>query len=132
VSKPLNQYQFRTHPIGSNPAFPDSAPDTWRTDIVEVGPVRSKDYPQGGRRVGFMEWEKPEGNTPSTQIWNVEVDPAHRRRGLATEALRHSQRVAKNSRGLIPMPVHADDRTTEGDVWARSTGDWVPENQWGK
>lgn len=68
-----------------------------------------------------MEWEKSEG--APTEIWNIEVDPEHQRRGLATEALRHSQRVARASGGRVPMPIHASDRTEEGDAWARSTGD---------
>lgn len=124
----LSEYQFRTHPIGSNPVSPHSFPDVWRTDIIERGPVRHTQLPQGGRRVGFLEWDKTDNG--SSEIWNIEVDPAHQRKGLATEALRHSQRVAQASRGVIPVPRHSENRTPEGDLWARSTGDPFPKNKW--
>jgi ribosomal protein S18 acetylase RimI-like enzyme len=121
----LNEYQFRTHPIGEDPSGIDSTPDTWRTDIIKKGPVVWPDMPQGGRRVGHLTWEK---GFPTGQILVVEVAPEHQRRGLATEALRHSQRIARASGGRITIPVHASDRTHEGDAWAQSTGDYVPPN----
>lgn len=129
MSKPLNEYQFRTHPIGSDPLSPDSTPDKWRTDIVQNIPVRSTDLPQGGRRVGFIEWDRAEGGEPGTEIWDVRVDEEHQRQGLATEALRHSQRVAQASRGAIPMPLHSPDRTEDGEAWARSLGDPLPRRR---
>lgn len=102
----------------------------WRTDIVEVGPVKYRDLPQGGRRIGFVEWEKPEDGGISSQITEIKVDPAHQRRGLATAAFRHSQEVARSSGGRIPEPLHSSWRTPEGDAWARSTGDPVPPNNY--
>lgn len=126
MPKPLNKYQFRTHPLGEDPHGIESTPDTWRTDIIVPGPVKYPNMSQGGRRVGHLTWEKTD--SPSSEILVVEVDPEHRRRGLATEALRHSQRIAAASGGRIPMPTHASDRTPEGDAWAKSTGDPVPEN----
>jgi ribosomal protein S18 acetylase RimI-like enzyme len=128
----LNNYQFRTHPIGSNPDIPESTPDTWRTDIVDMSrrindkPLHGSPLPQGGRRVGFIEWEKSEGSESATEILEIEVSPEHRRKGLATAALRHSQTVARASKGAIPMPRHSPQRTPEGDAWAKSTGDTLP------
>lgn len=130
MPKPLNKYQFRTHPLGAHPALPDSMPNMWRTDIVEVGPVKDRSIPQGGRRVGFLEWEQPENKRTFSQITEVKVDPDHQRQGLATEALRHAQRVARASGGRIPEPLHSSWRTPEGDAWARSTGDYVPPNEY--
>lgn len=123
----LNNYQFRTHPIGSNPDLPESTPDTWRTDIVDTSQsIDASGLPQGGRRVGFMEWEKSEGSDSATEILEIEVSPEHRRKGLATAALKHSQTVARASRGAIPIPSHSPSRTPEGDAWAKSTGDTLP------
>lgn len=121
----LNEYQFRTHPVGFDPTHPDYKPDTWVTDIVHVGPVIDTSLPQGGRRVGFLEWEKTNG-APASEILMVEVDPEHRRKGLATEAYRRSQEVALASEGRIPIPIHSSWRTDEGDAWAKSIGDRLP------
>ena len=93
---------------------------------IDDKPLHGSSLPQGGRRVGFMEWEKSEGFEPSTEISEIEVDPDHRRKGLATAALRHSQGVARASKGVIPLPSHSPNRTPEGDAWARSTGDPLP------
>jgi ribosomal protein S18 acetylase RimI-like enzyme len=129
----LNEYQFRTHPIGATSLFPESEPGTWRTDIILRGPVKDTSYPQGGRRVGYLEWESDTDVTPlrrpsNSPIVMVEVDEEHQRKGLATAALRHSQAIAKASGGRIPFPEHSGDRTPEGDAWAHSTGDPVPRN----
>ena len=115
----LNSYQFRTHPIGDDPSFPESIPNTWRTDIIRVGPVRNLDYPQGGRRVGSLSWEAGDG--PSGEILDVEVGSDLRRQGLATAALRHSQAVAEASKGRIPVPRHSDMLTPDGAAWSRAT-----------
>ena len=88
--------------------------------------IDASGLPQGGRRVGFMEWEKSEGSDSATEILEIEVSPEHRRKGLATAALKHSQTVARASRGAIPIPSHSPSRTPEGDAWAKSTGDTLP------
>ena len=123
----LSNYQFRTHPVGSNPDLPESTPDTWRTDIVDTSQsIDASGLPQGGRRVGFMEWEKPEGSDSATEILAIEVSPEHRRKGLATAALKHSQTVARASRGAIPVPRHSSHRTNAGDAWAKAVGGDIP------
>jgi ribosomal protein S18 acetylase RimI-like enzyme len=88
--------------------------------------IDASGLPQGGRRVGFMEWEKSEGSESATEILEIEVSPEHRRKGLATAALKHSQTVARASKGAIPIPSHSPQRTPEGDAWAKSTGDTLP------
>lgn len=115
----LNNYQFRTRPVGSDPKTPDYTPDMWVTDIIEKGPIRNRSFPQGGRRVGYLEWEKSDGG-PTSEVHMVEIDPEHRRKGLATAAFDHSQEIAISSGFRIPIPVHSSFRTDEEDAWVKS------------
>jgi GNAT superfamily N-acetyltransferase len=75
--------------------------------IVAYHPVESM--------VGELSWYEPHGT-----IGSVEVDPNHRRRGVATAMLRHAEKV----RGK-PL-IHSQDRTEEGDAWAHAVGGHVP------
>jgi GNAT superfamily N-acetyltransferase len=64
-----------------------------------------------GRSVGKLEWDSGTGD-----IQGVEVDPEHRRKGIATAMWNRAQEVSKGNVG------HSPARSDEGDAWARSVG----------
>lgn len=65
-------------------------------------------------KVGEMVWLGRTG-----EVWGIEVDPAYRRRGLATAMLEFAQEAPKK-------PKHSNQRTDDGEAWARSVGGPVP------
>lgn len=78
-------------------------------------------------RIGFLRWnlDIEDDNLDVSRIDHIEVHPDYRRQGLATllyrEAVRESERLE------IPCPIHHEVRTADGDAWAQSLGDIVPE-----
>jgi GNAT superfamily N-acetyltransferase len=73
-----------------------------------------------GKHVGSLTWSPAWEGT----IHDVHVDPAHRRRGLATKMLE----MAKSTGHPIS---HSTFRTKEGDKWAGSVGDKLPpKTEW--
>ena len=77
--------------------------------------------PEAGEYVGWFEFRKVDG-----EIMEVNVEEEHRRKGIATNSLGVARVYAEDS-GL-PAVVHSDDRTPEGEAWAKSTGDELPTN----
>jgi len=72
----------------------------------------------GERQVGTMSWKR-------TGVENIEVDPAHRRQGIASELWRRAHEEAASSPHVV-APKHSKDRTDAGDAWARSVGGRLP------
>lgn len=54
------------------------------------------------------------------KIQSISVQPAHQRKGVATNMWNHAQELA--SQGQVPAPKHSKDRSDQGDAWARSVG----------
>jgi len=54
-------------------------------------------------------------------IKDVRVGEPFRRKGVATGMWNYAKAQGFN-------PQHSDSRTKEGDAWAKSTGDYLPEN----
>ena len=73
-----------------------------------------------GRHVGMMSWY------PSGPITGIDVDEEYRRRGVATAMYHHAKALSRNN-PEIDEPEHSMFRTKQGDAWARSTGDYVPD-----
>jgi 8-oxo-dGTP pyrophosphatase MutT (NUDIX family)/GNAT superfamily N-acetyltransferase len=69
---------------------------------------------------GSIRWSYKSG-----EIAGVDVQPQYRRQGLATELLDQARQVAATTRG-VTAPRHSEQRTNEGEAWARSTGDRLP------
>lgn len=78
--------------------------------------------------VGSMVWEGWEGYDEGA-LQSIDVDPSYQRKGLATRMWRHAQDLSRKNPN-IHRPIHSTFRTPEGDAWAKSTGDWMPENQY--
>lgn len=72
-------------------------------------------YPDAERAVAKMSW-----SGRNHEIQSVDVDPAHRRKGLASAMWNWAQDNAR------PKPKHSPDRTDDGDAWARSVGGRLP------
>jgi 8-oxo-dGTP pyrophosphatase MutT (NUDIX family)/GNAT superfamily N-acetyltransferase len=79
-------------------------------------------YPEGEskRYSGSLRWSYKSG-----EIAGIDVDKDQQRQGLATELLGRARDIAATTRGVI-APKHSDQRTNEGEAWARSTGDRLP------
>ena len=60
----------------------------------------------GGERVGIL-WVAAKRDTqpPSAFIYDIEIDPAHQRRGFASDALRAAEQVAREQ-GLQKIALH--------------------------
>ena len=54
-------------------------------------------------------------------VKDIRVGEPHRRKGVATGMWNYAKSQGFN-------PEHSDSRTRDGDKWAASTGDYVPEN----
>lgn len=74
-----------------------------------------------GTEIGRLVWN-------SSEIGDVEVSEEHRRQGVASGMLEHARLLAELNR-RIPQPKHSDDRTDDGDAWARSAGGRLPRRR---
>lgn len=71
-------------------------------------------------RGGELTWKRKGGT-----ILKIEVPGHLQRRGLATSLYGEAKRIASEN-PRIPSPRHSNDRTKEGDAWARSVGGRLP------
>jgi len=55
------------------------------------------------------------------EVKDIRVGESFRRKGVATGMWNYAKQQGLN-------PEHSDSRTKEGDAWAASTGDHVPDN----
>ena len=72
---------------------------------------------------GRMEWQS------DGKLEEIHVDTNFRRQGVATKMWHFAKALSATKPGVIPYPTHSDERTKEGDAWAKSTGDPVPKNE---
>jgi hypothetical protein len=54
-------------------------------------------------------------------VKDIRVGEPHRRKGVATGMWSYAKQQGLN-------PEHSDSRTKDGDKWAKTTGDFVPDN----
>ncbi len=90
----------------------------------DTGYGRSRVVPKGQPiRGGELTWKRTGGT-----ILKVEVPGHLQRRGIATSLYGEAKRIAsENSR--IPAPKHSNDRTRDGDAWARAVGGRLPRKK---
>lgn len=79
--------------------------------------IRVDDH--NGDRVGRIQWRENTG-----EINDIRVAPEHQRKGVATAMYRMAQQLS-GEYGVLP-PKHSDDRSDQGDAWARAVGGEVP------
>lgn len=70
-----------------------------------------------GEEIGRLVWHDSNGEIE--KLW---VDVAYRRQGIATSLWRMAQ-------WINPAPVHSAWRTDDGDAWARSITNDLPERK---
>lgn len=76
-----------------------------------------------GDFTGVMEWHPKTG-----ELKNIYVEPNYRRQGIATALWSEGRKIAQSQKGVV-APQHSSDRTDEGDAWAQSTGDRLPQRK---
>lgn len=84
--------------------------------------IHNLDALHDGRNLGFMEWSDKTG-----ELQNIRVNEDSRRQGVATSLWQKAHELA-DERG-ITRPVHARERTPEGDAWARAVGGEIPKRK---
>jgi hypothetical protein len=83
--------------------------------------------------IGHMQWHVKTG-----EIIDVRVNEEHQRKGVATALHSMAHKVAGEFN--VAKPVHSDDRSDQGDEWAKSIGGPLPkrktvqdyEEMWGR
>lgn len=85
-----------------------------KLDMGERKPRHQISAYSGGKVVGALNWYGTTG-----MVHSIDVDAAHRRKGLASAMWEMSQEVR-------PKAKHSADRTHDGDAWARSVGGTLP------
>jgi ribosomal protein S18 acetylase RimI-like enzyme len=81
-------------------------------------------FARQGRSVVAYLGNTPVGSievSPRGEILDINVEPAHQRKGIATALLAEARKY-----GTV---VHSEVRTDDGEAWARSTGDELPPNE---
>jgi GNAT superfamily N-acetyltransferase len=76
-----------------------------------------------GEEIGHLHWSKEEREADDPEEYTgdpgvismIEVHPDYRRKGIATAMFNQAQQYR-------PKPLHSDDRSYEGDQWARKVG----------
>lgn len=81
--------------------------------------VHNLDAIHDDRNLGFMEWSDKTG-----ELQNIRVNDDVRRQGVATALWNRAHELA--SEQGITRPVHARERTKEGDAWAKAVGGAIP------
>lgn len=114
----LNPKQFEPHIYYE--ADPDRPTSNFGLNVAGIR-MLSHDYNDPkSEEIGKFEWHKKTG-----EILNVDVDKAHRRKGVATSMLNAAKNISAK-KGLPPV-VHSNDRSDMGDKWAKSTGEELPK-----
>lgn len=109
-TRPFGDYELRYR-------LYDPAHDEWGggKHVIEAF------HPDADEPVGQMTWGT---STRPNRIQSVKVKPDHRRSGLATAMWQWGQE-------MTPRPKHSDERTDDGDAWARSVGGPLPRRRTG-
>lgn len=93
----------------------DQAHDDWNSGNHFIEAF----HPDEDEPVARMTWG---GSRNPNRIQGLDVRPAHRRNGLATAMWEWGQE-------MTPRPKHSDERTNDGDAWARSVGGPLPRRR---
>ena len=110
---------------GFNFKFYKSSPRGFSYHVLKALTKDHPDHPDG-RIGGVIMWHHKDG-----LIQGLKVNPEFRRQGLATELLHQARGVSSTADDVVP-PRHHSDRTEEGEAWARSLGEDLPERREGQ
>lgn len=81
---------------------------------------QAPDSDKPSETLGHLHWSSTRG-----EILDVHVVPGARRKGVATALYKAAKDIAAKTG--VPAPVHSSDRSEQGDEWAKSTGEKLPE-----
>lgn len=116
----LNPKQFKSHAHYSIAIDDGIHRNTTNYGLGVHGVTMYDNNPdEGGNRIGELTWSAKRG-----EILDVHVDPAHRRKGVATALLHAAHKVA-SMKNVLP-PVHSNDRSDMGEKWAKAVGGQLP------
>jgi ribosomal protein S18 acetylase RimI-like enzyme len=111
----LNFHQFDPHAYRSAAnEYSNFGRNTHAVEIYSHEPGTPK-----ARVMGNIQWHKDTG-----EIISIGVKPSYRRLGVAN-TLFHEAHKAAREQGLAE-PKHSEDRSDEGDAWAKQAGGEVP------
>lgn len=82
-------------------------------------------HPDTGEEMGRLSFYGKDAITPG-EIDKIEVAEKFRRQGVATGLLEEARRLSTVDEN-VPYVVHSASRTPDGEAWAKSTGDALPE-----
>ena len=77
-------------------------------------------HDKAGDPIGHIQWL-----TKTGEIHSIRVASAYQRRGIAT-AMYHMANQLSDEYGVV-KPKHSNDRSDQGDKWAKSVGGDLPE-----
>jgi hypothetical protein len=66
--------------------------------------------------IGYLQLADQRPGLDGRLIGHIEVSEQHRRKGVATKLWAYAKETGLN-------PIHAIDKTPEGDAWSRAVGD---------
>jgi len=112
----LNKYQFRYRPTGPQREWLDG--DYFADELEEGHTLYDHKidavYKPTGEVVGQILYHM------DGPMFNIQVEPEHQRRGVATGMVLHGQKIAKASKGIIPRPQRAYSETDAGAMFAEA------------
>jgi ribosomal protein S18 acetylase RimI-like enzyme len=88
-----------------------------------VGSLHYLEATSGDEVVGKLNWVHSSG-----RISGIYVPKEHRRKGIATAMYNHAVKLSDTNRN-ISKPKLTDDRTNDGEAWARSLGVRLPRRR---
>jgi hypothetical protein len=120
----LNLKQFAPHiryevPTGDKP-FGNAATNFGLHTAGVTLESQAPDADKPSTTLGHLHW-----NSNTGEILDVHVIPGARRKKAATAMLKAAKDIAAKTG--VPAPVHSGDRSDQGDAWAKSTGEKLPE-----
>lgn len=92
----------------------------------KVGSLHYLEAQKEGEVVGKLNWVHKSGN-----VTGIYVPKEHRRKGIATALYNEAKRISSTTRG-VPRPKITDDRTNDGEAWARTLGERLPKRSSGE
>ena len=111
----LNFHQFEPHvKFSAAHEYSNFGRNTHAVEMYSHAPDSPKN-----RGLGTLEWHARTG-----EILNVGVRRSARRLGVANTLFQEAHKAAREQ-GLV-APVHSNDRSDEGEIWAKQAGGEVP------
>ena len=86
------------------------------------------EHPNESEPIGHLTWagRDYEEGAKFGHIMDVHVAPEYQRKGVATGMYRYAKSLTEP---YLPKIMHAESRTTAGDAWAKSVGDYYPPTE---